>query len=202
MKKSTAYTLLGSVCFVILLVVVVHFYSVYEARLEAERSQIRIQALKAKRAAAVAAEETRLAALSPAQRAAEEKEKQLKITAAEKATAKEKAEKAKQLAAEKMRDMQQQIAIAGALMLKRAMKDPEAFELKSLNFMQSGAACYDYRAKNTFGAMFPGSAILTKDGKILLEERHGNSFVAAWNKECTVAGGNNITSLAKIYLSR
>ena len=102
-----------------------------------------------------------------------------------------------QTAAAAKRTAQLQLAGAGALALKKAMKDPTAFELTSLNLMPTGAACYEYRAKNSFGATFPGSAIRTETGKLLVQEQHGNTFVAAWNKACTVAGGEDIAPFLK-----
>ncbi len=95
------------------------------------------------------------------------------------------------------RDIQLQIAGIGALHLKKSMKDPEAFELKSALVMPNGSACYEYRAKNSFGAMFPGNAVLTVDGKILIQERSGAVFVKTWNKECTIAGGTEIAATLK-----
>jgi hypothetical protein len=100
-------------------------------------------------------------------------------------------------AAKAKRDTQLQMAGAGALTIKKAMKDPEAFELKSLVVKPNGTACYEYRAKNSFGAILPGSAVRSSKGKLLTQERDGNSFVAVWNKECTPAGGDEIADLVK-----
>ena len=101
------------------------------------------------------------------------------------------------LAATKKRDTQLQIAGAGAALLKSAMKDPQAFELTSLVVKPNGTACYEYRAKNSFGAIFPSSAVLTSSARMLTAEQNGNTIVAAWNKDCTLAGGDDITSLVK-----
>ena len=100
-------------------------------------------------------------------------------------------------AAKAKRDTQLQMAGAGALTIKKAMKDPEAFELKSLVVKPNGTACYEYRAKNSFGAILPSSAVLSSKGTLLTQERDGNSFVAVWNKECTPAGGDEIADLVK-----
>jgi hypothetical protein len=100
-------------------------------------------------------------------------------------------------AARAKRDTQLQMAGAGALTIKKAMKDPEAFELKSLVVKPNGTACYEYRAKNSFGAIFPGSAVLSSNGKLLTQEKDGNSFVTVWNKECTPAGGDEIAGFVK-----
>lgn len=102
-----------------------------------------------------------------------------------------------QIAAGKKRDAQLQLGAMGAVSLKKAMKDPEAFSLSSATVKPNGVTCYEYRAKNGFGAIFPGSAILTNSGKIITKEHGGNTFVTAWNKECTVSGGDDISSLIK-----
>lgn len=115
------------------------------------------------------AESTRRAALSPEQRATED-------------------------AAKAKRDIELQTAAAGAIRLKNAMKDPAAFELTSLVVKPDGAACYEYRAKNSYGATFPSAAVLTTKGKMLLKEHDGNTFVNAWNKACTPPGGDEIAS--------
>lgn len=100
-------------------------------------------------------------------------------------------------AAKLKRDTQLQLAGAGAVALKRAMKDPEAFELKSLVVKPNGVACYEYRAKNSFGAILPASAVLASNGKLLTSERDSNLFVKNWNKDCTPAGGDEIADLVK-----
>jgi hypothetical protein len=91
-----------------------------------------------------------------------------------------------------------QAAAAGALALQRAMKDPEAFQLTSAVLKPNGTACYEYRAKNSFGAILPSTAVLTAAGKMLAREQDGNTFVKVWNKECTVAGGEEITDVIRI----
>jgi len=122
------------------------------------------------------AEAERLAALTPEQRSAEE-------------------------AAKAAREIQLQRAIAGAMMLKKSMKDPRAFELTQLTVMPDGTACYDFRGKNSFGATFPTAAVITTKGKLLTQERDKNAFVNAWNAACTRSGGTNITALAQDRLA-
>lgn len=106
-------------------------------------------------------------------------------------------QRAAEKAASDKRTAQLQTAGAGAVALKSAMKDPTAFELTSLLVMPSGAACYEYRAKNSFGAVLPSAAVLTSKGKMLSKEANGNAFVGAWNKECTVIGGDEVAPLVK-----
>lgn len=87
-------------------------------------------------------------------------------------------------------------AIAGARQLRASAKDPETFELKSAVVRPDGTACYVFRAKNSFNAMLESSAVLLPGKKpTLLVEGHHDGFVAAWNKRCTVAGGENVMPL-------
>lgn len=116
------------------------------------------------------AESSRRASLTPEQRATED-------------------------AAKAKRDTQLQTAAAVALRLKNATKDPAAFELTTLIVKPDGTACYEYRAKNSFGAILPSSAVLTTKGKMLLREHDGNSFVSAWNKACVPPGGDDIATI-------
>ena len=71
-----------------------------------------------------------------------------------------------QKAASEKRITQQAVAAEVAKKIKNAMKDPEAFELKSLIVKPNGTACYEYRAKNSFGAILPSSAVLSSKGKL------------------------------------
>jgi len=121
------------------------------------------------------AETARQAAMTPEQRAAEE-------------------------AAKTKRTAQIQLAGAGAVALKKSMKDPTAFELTSLVLMPDGTACYEFRGKNSFGAIFPTSAVATSKGKLLTQERDKNAFVKAWNDACTKAGGEDLTTIVKQIL--
>lgn len=92
-------------------------------------------------------------------------------------------------------------ASAGAAVLKRAMKDPQAFELTSVRVTDNGTACYDYRAKNSFGAILPDSAVLSTSGKLLVRERDGSSFVSVWNSDCTKPA-EEVVDLVKRLLIR
>jgi DNA-directed RNA polymerase subunit RPC12/RpoP len=85
------------------------------------------------------------------------------------------------------------LAAAGAQKLKHAMKDPLAFQLTSLVVKDDGVACYDYRAKNSFGAVLPSSAVLTKEGNIYTQEQNEDIFAYTWNASCTKPGGEDIT---------
>jgi hypothetical protein len=150
------------------------------------------QALAAAARSAAAAERARIAALTPEQLAAMAKQREEQAAAAAKAAAEKELAAANEKERKAKRDAQLQLAASGALTLKRAMKDPESFNLTSLVVKDSGAACYEYRAKNSFGAILPSSAVLTSRGKLLTQTQDGNTFVGAWNKECTPAGGDEI----------
>jgi predicted nucleic acid-binding Zn-ribbon protein len=125
-------------------------------------------------AAAQSIESKRIAALTPALKLAEEEKKK----AAEKAT-KEENEKFATRAT---------FALVGAKQLKASAKDPATFEFQSIYLAKDGSACYEYRAKNSFGAILPSSAFMNLAGKIFVKERDGNKFVNAWNKSCTNGG--------------
>lgn len=86
-------------------------------------------------------------------------------------------------------------AITGARQLKASAKDPQTFELKSAWVAPDGSACYEFRAKNSFNAMLKSSAILVagKTASLLVEGNAG--FASAWNKRCTVAGGEDVMPL-------
>lgn len=49
--------------------------------------------------------------------------------------------------------------------LKASAKDPESFKLTQALDMPSGAICIEYRAKNSYGAELPGSAVAASGAK-------------------------------------
>ena len=106
------------------------------------------------------AEKKRVAALTPEQRAAEMKKREELERVRRAAQEKAAAEKKRQGEAEAKRSQQLANAGNGLIALRRAMKSPESFELKSLIYMESGAVCYDYRAINSYSAKLAGNAVL------------------------------------------
>lgn len=78
--------------------------------------------------------------------------------------------------------------------LKKAMRDPDSFKLESaLMIDATGAVYYEYRARNGFGGLNVGVAVISCDGKhFKVKENDGNSFVALWNKECANKAGTEI----------
>jgi hypothetical protein len=101
-------------------------------------------------------------------------------------------QKAKEKADKEKRTRHLQAAGLGAMKLKDAQRDPEAFILRSAVLHANGTTCYEFRGKNAYGAMLPGSAVLTQAGKLLVQTRDGSAFVQAWNKQCTGANGEEI----------
>jgi hypothetical protein len=86
------------------------------------------------------------------------------------------------------------LALAGAKTLKRSSKDPQTFEFTEIVTHPNSTVCFEYRAKNSFNAMLQGNAVLA-NGKLLVRESAGNAFVAAWNKNCTPADGEDVMTL-------
>lgn len=79
-------------------------------------------------------------------------------------------------------------AIAYGNLLKKASKDPSSFKMESFLIFPGGAACYEYRAKNSFGATVPAKAVY--DGVALTtSETDRKKFTKSWNAVCTKSGG-------------
>jgi hypothetical protein len=163
---------------------------------EKEPAIKKAEEIQKKKASLADAERERESALTPEQRAAEAKinaDRAQAASDAEKKIAQEQETKKKlESDAKAKRNLQMTIAAMGAQDLKNSMKDPDSFELKSLLFMPDGAACYEYRATNSFGAHLKGEAVYTPKGKLLVHEQNPNAFISAWNKECTVSSGEEI----------
>jgi hypothetical protein len=81
------------------------------------------------------------------------------------------------------------LALVGAKAILSSAKDPDSLEWKSIIYHPDGAACYSYRARNSFNAMILGNAVLA-NGKILVEGS-SDGFSRSWNKECTKADGED-----------
>jgi len=87
-------------------------------------------------------------------------------------------------AEQKRQDDAAQRALLGSHLLKNSMRDPDSYKLeRAIVVDQTGAVCYEYRAKNGFGGVNVGNAVLSRDGKkIKTSEMDG--FAALWKKEC------------------
>lgn len=102
-----------------------------------------------------------------------------------------------QQAADAKRTAQLQFAAMGAVTLKKAMKDPDSFDLTKLQVTKTGYACYIYRAKNSFRAILPSYAVLTPKGKILAKDQD-DGFSKTWNRECTQSDSENVAEQLKL----
>jgi hypothetical protein len=75
------------------------------------------------------------------------------------------------------------LAADGAKVLRRAMRNPDAFRLSEVLIMKDDAVCYTYRAQNGFGGMNEGRAVMAPDGRFEASE-NSSKFRALWNREC------------------
>lgn len=100
---------------------------------------------------------------------------------------------------EKKRTAQLQLAGLGALTLKKTAKDPESFRLQSAFVKPNGVACFEFRGKNSFGADIPGQAVMLQSGNVYTNNSEDNTrFAAAWNGDCTKAGGDDIAPMLRL----
>lgn len=95
-----------------------------------------------------------------------------------------------QIAAKKKKDEAVARAQIGARLLKQAMRDPDSFKLSQALVMDSGAVCYEYRARNGFGGMNVGHAVLSEDAKTF-RTNEMSGFTALWNKACANKTGED-----------
>lgn len=76
-------------------------------------------------------------------------------------------------------------ALEGLNELRRSMKDPDAFVSKGFQTGPNGTVCYEFRAKNSFGAVLPSRAMRTPAEQMLYQDRLGDAaFIPVWNTEC------------------
>lgn len=92
-------------------------------------------------------------------------------------------------AAEIQADKELNTAIAAGAVLKRAAKDPSSFKMESFLIYPGGATCYEYRAKNSFGAIVPARAVFIPGESLETSEHGGKTFVNSWNRICSQPGG-------------
>lgn len=108
-------------------------------------------------------------------------------------------QKAKQAAASdkaaaesKRQDAAVNRAALGARLLKKAMNNPDKFQLESAMVVDStSAVCYEYRGQNAFGAIVKGRAVLSRNGKQFLMNTD-SGFTALWNSECGGKTGQEV----------
>lgn len=102
---------------------------------------------------------------------------------------------AKEVAEEDARSLRNDRAVGAAKLLRDAMKDPESFSVQSALIMESGAVCYEYRAKNSFAAVVPGMAVLTAKGGMIATGGNERALDKAWREECAGKMGRDVSSL-------
>lgn len=78
-------------------------------------------------------------------------------------------------------------------MLRDRMREPESLKFSSVIAMDDGTACYDYRARNGFGGMDGGSAILLSGVILVTPEENDSRFRKEWNKVCAHRTGADLT---------
>jgi hypothetical protein len=100
-----------------------------------------------------------------------------------------------QQAAKDKADKRVQNAVLGATMIQKGMKDPKSFDLETaIVIEETGDMCYQFRAKNSFGAVVPGAGVISEDFK-LAKVDGDNGFAAAWNKRCQGRSGDSVAAL-------
>ena len=176
MNLSTK-TVLALLVVVVWFVAVAHIFSISEEKRAREE-------LEARADAARAAEQARRAALTPAQRAEEVAQREADRKAAVEQVAKAEADR-NRTAEAKLR------AILGLAAMKKALRDPDSFKLESAMAMDSGAACYVYRARNGFGGYNREQAVLDSTTDQFLAN-HQPGFAALWERECAGKVGYDI----------
>lgn len=102
-------------------------------------------------------------------------------------TPEQKAEKAARKAEEDIENAKFARDVAVVRQLKSSMKNPASFDLEKAIRMDDGTLCLSYRARNSFNAIIPGEAVITKDRIYTSDNR--SSFVAQYNKLCANKSG-------------
>ncbi len=111
-------------------------------------------------------------------------------------TAAKQREKEQQDTAEKrMKDAHWQAAELGAMTLRKAMRNPDSFQLSQVLLMPDGSVCYDYRAQNGFGGMNREYAVLRASGQLTANEN------GLWNRECAHKTGEDGTAAINVALN-
>lgn len=91
------------------------------------------------------------------------------------------------------------LAAAGAVRLKKSMRNPESFKLESALVIDgSNAVCYEYRSQNGFGGVNAGRAVIDpKTDQFVTSEM--DRFVALWNKACAGKSGRDVSAAIKMF---
>ncbi len=105
-------------------------------------------------------------------------------------TDEQKAERSAQKAKEDEENRKFARDVAVVRQLRSSMKNPASFDLETANRVDDGTLCVSYRATNSFNAIIPGEAVITKDKIYTSDNRE--RFVAEWNKRCANKSGKNL----------
>lgn len=110
------------------------------------------------------------------------------------------AEKEAEDAEKQKKDGQIAMAQVGAKTLKSSMRDPDSFKLETALVMENGSVCYEYRARNGFGGMNRGQAVLQASGKkIVFKSSEEAGFNSLWNRECANKSGEDVADGINLF---
>lgn len=73
-----------------------------------------------------------------------------------------------------------------------SMRDPDSFHLESAVLVGEGAVCYQFRARNGYGGMNRGYAVLNSPGGMLTTNEM-STFRSAWRASCNGKAGEDIS---------
>lgn len=99
---------------------------------------------------------------------------------------------AKQIAAEQKayNDKKYSRVFTGEQALKKIMRDPDSLVFERVRYMDDESVCYEYRAKNGFGGMSKGEAVLSEKGFITNDDK---GFDPIWSEKCASKSGEEIS---------
>lgn len=101
--------------------------------------------------------------------------------------------------AEVREDMARGAVVAAAIQLRSSMHDPKSFELVEALFMPDSSGCYEFRARNGFGAIRVANAVF--DGQMIYSSEPRNAgFDKAWKAYCNGKTGSSVAALIRSRL--
>lgn len=126
-----------------------------------------------------------------ADRARETAEAAARMTPEQRAAAQ--LEQARAAEAKQAAEREFQIAVAFARTVRSGLKSPASFELTDATKTASGALCLQYRGTNSFNAIIPNYAVLTREGQAV--SGSANNVAKLWNKHCAGQAGDDMTRI-------
>jgi len=108
-------------------------------------------------------------------------------------TAEQKAEEAAKKAKEAAAEAQWRVDVLAVRQLRSSMKNPDSFKLEEALRMDDGSLCLSYRASNSFNAIVPGQAVITRKAFVTSDTRE--RFAPVWNKHCAKKAGTVLTHM-------